>query len=106
MTRPAAAGPALGPLAPKIPLAGLPGLVPAGFDPIAQQMMHPAPQALGPASPHFQASDFQSNEPPHLVQRWLGHASLRTTYIYGDVMGSEERAFAARMWAKGNRTHP
>jgi integrase len=29
------------------------------------------------------------------------HASLRTTVIYGDVMGPEERAFAARMW-----THP
>jgi integrase len=36
--------------------------------------------------------------PPHLVQRWLGHASLRTTSIYGDVIGPEERAFAARMW--------
>jgi integrase len=35
---------------------------------------------------------------PHLVQRSLGHASLRTTGIYGDVMGPEERAFAARMW--------
>jgi integrase len=36
--------------------------------------------------------------PPHLVQRWLGHASLRTTAIYGDVSGREERSFAARMW--------
>jgi integrase/recombinase XerD len=35
---------------------------------------------------------------PHLVQRWLGHASLRTTAIYADVVGPEERAFAARMW--------
>jgi hypothetical protein len=25
-------------------------------------------------------------------------ASLRTTSIYGDVVGVEERAFAARMW--------
>lgn len=41
---------------------------------------------------------FQS-APPHIVQRWLGHASLRTTVIYGDVSGPEERAFAARMWA-------
>ena len=37
--------------------------------------------------------------PPHLVQRWLGHASLRTTAIYGDVMGAEEQAFAARLWS-------
>ncbi len=36
--------------------------------------------------------------PPHMVQRWLGHASLRTTAIYGDVSGPEERALAARMW--------
>jgi integrase/recombinase XerD len=41
---------------------------------------------------------FQANVPPHLVQRWLGHASLRTTSIYGDVIGPEERAFSARMW--------
>jgi integrase/recombinase XerD len=43
---------------------------------------------------------FQSLVPPHLVQRWLGHASLRTTAIYGDVIGTEEPAFAARMWGK------
>jgi site-specific recombinase XerD len=48
----------------------------------------------------FGVNAFQSNVPPHLVQRWLGHASLRTTAIYGDVIGPEERAFAARMWAK------
>jgi len=41
---------------------------------------------------------FESNVPPHLVQRWLGHASLRTTAIHGEVVGPEERAFAARMW--------
>jgi integrase/recombinase XerD len=46
----------------------------------------------------FGVRAFQSNVPPHLVQRWLGHASLRTTAIYGDVMGPDERAFAARMW--------
>lgn len=46
----------------------------------------------------FGVNAFQANVPPHLVQRWLGHASLRTTSIYGDVMGPEERSFAARMW--------
>jgi integrase len=46
----------------------------------------------------FGVSAFQANVPPHLVQRWLGHASLRTTAIYGDVSGSEERAFAGRLW--------
>jgi integrase/recombinase XerD len=46
----------------------------------------------------FGVSAFQSNVPPHLVQKWLGHASLRTTAIYGDVTGPDERVFAARMW--------
>jgi integrase/recombinase XerD len=46
----------------------------------------------------FGVNAFQANVPPHLVQRWLGHASLRTTAIYGDVVGPEERAIAARMW--------
>jgi integrase/recombinase XerD len=48
----------------------------------------------------FGVSAFQANVPPHLVQRWLGHASLRTTGIYGDVVGPDERAFAARIWRK------
>ena len=48
----------------------------------------------------FGVNAFQSNVPPHLVQRWLGHASLRTTAIYGDVVGPDERAFAMRMWTK------
>jgi integrase/recombinase XerD len=46
----------------------------------------------------FGVNAFQSNVPLHLVRRWLGHASLRTTAIYGDVVGPDERAFAARMW--------
>jgi integrase/recombinase XerD len=56
-----------------------------------------------PASPKglrhgFGVNAFQSYVPPHLVQRWMGHASLRTTAIYADVIGPEEREFAARMW--------
>jgi integrase len=46
----------------------------------------------------FGVNAFQSNVPPHLVQRWLGHASLKTTAIYADVIGPDERVFAARMW--------
>jgi integrase len=46
----------------------------------------------------FGVNAFQANVPPNLVQRWLGHASLRTTSIYTEVIGPEERAFAARMW--------
>jgi integrase/recombinase XerD len=36
--------------------------------------------------------------PQHLVQRWLGHASPKTTAIYCDVCGPDERRFAVRMW--------
>jgi integrase/recombinase XerD len=46
----------------------------------------------------FGVNAFQAKVPPHLIQRWLGHASFRTTAIYGDVMGPEERSIAARMW--------
>jgi integrase len=38
--------------------------------------------------------------PPHMVQRWMGHASLRTTAIYGDVSGREERGLASRIWLR------
>jgi integrase len=38
--------------------------------------------------------------PPHMVQRWMGHASLRTTAIYGDVSGREERGLASRLWRR------
>jgi integrase len=51
----------------------------------------------------FGVNAFQASVPPHLVQRWLGHASLKTTSIYGDVMGPEERAFAERMWQSRRR---
>ncbi|MHB8270229.1 tyrosine-type recombinase/integrase [Bradyrhizobium sp.] len=70
-----------------------------------KEVMEAAKVSGAPATPKglrhgFGVNAFQSLVPPHLVQRWLGHASLRTTSIYGDVMGSEERAFAARMWSK------
>lgn len=38
------------------------------------------------------------NVPPSLIQRWAGHASPDTTAIYIDASGTEERAFAERMW--------
>lgn len=46
----------------------------------------------------FGVAAIRARVPQHLLQRWLGHASPRTTAIYGDVMGPEERAVAARMW--------
>jgi len=40
----------------------------------------------------------RSGVPLNLVQRWLGHASMKTTAIYLDALGEEEREIAARMW--------
>lgn len=54
----------------------------------------------------FGVHAFQANVPPHLVQRWLGHASLRTTAIYADVLGQEERRFASRMWREESAGAP
>lgn len=42
----------------------------------------------------------RSGVPLNLVQKWLGHASLATTAIYLQALGSEEREFAARMWVR------
>lgn len=49
----------------------------------------------------FAVAALQALVPAPLVQRWLGHASLRTTAIYSDVAGDEERGFAGRMWQAG-----
>lgn len=51
----------------------------------------------------FAVAAFQASVSPHFVQRWLGHASLKTTAIYAQVSGAEEFGFAERMW---NPTDP
>jgi integrase/recombinase XerD len=33
-----------------------------------------------------------------MVQRWLGHANMRTTVIYTTLVGDEERALARKTW--------
>lgn len=68
-----------------------------------KEVMRAADISGCPASPKglrhsFGVAAFQV-VPPHLVQRWLGHASLRTTAIYGNVSGPEELDFAKRLWA-------
>ncbi len=40
-----------------------------------------------------------SQVPETRLQKWMGHASLSTTAIYTDVMGTEEREIAKRMWS-------
>ncbi len=36
----------------------------------------------------------------NLVQKWLGHADMKTTAIYANAVGDEERNIAARMWGE------
>lgn len=50
----------------------------------------------------------QSGAPLHLVQRWLGHADMKTTAIYAGAVGPEEREIAAKTWLKqdGGQARP
>lgn len=34
----------------------------------------------------------------HMLQKWMGHASMSTTAIYANAVGSEELEIADRMW--------
>lgn len=46
----------------------------------------------------FAVAAFRASVPPHLGQRWLGHASLQTTATHAEVSGAEEFGFAESMW--------
>ncbi|HWJ69191.1 MAG TPA: tyrosine-type recombinase/integrase [Sphingobium sp.] len=56
---------------------------------------HATPKGLRHA---FGVCAIQSNVPLNLIQRWLGHADIKTTAIYTSAMGPEEREFASRTW--------
>jgi len=36
--------------------------------------------------------------PLNMVRKWLGHAELKTTAIYENAVGKEEREIAKKMW--------
>lgn len=36
--------------------------------------------------------------PLNMLQRWMGHADIKTTAIYANAIGEEEKSIAARMW--------
>lgn len=57
--------------------------------------VHASPKGLRHG---FGLHAIRSGVPLNLVQRWLGHASMTTTAIYLQAVGSEEREIAARMW--------
>lgn len=46
----------------------------------------------------FAVRALETKVPLNFVQRWLGHADLKTTSIYTEATGPEERNIAARMW--------
>lgn len=46
----------------------------------------------------FGVRAIQEGVPLNMVQRWLGHADIKTTTIYANAVGPEERAMASRLW--------
>lgn len=57
---------------------------------------HATPKGLRHA---FGIKAVVSNVPLNSLQKWLGHADLKTTSIYADAHGPEEKKIAERMWA-------
>jgi len=50
----------------------------------------------------FGVAAVEAGIPLNLVQRWLGHADMKTTAIYASASGLEERGIASKLW----RSHP
>ncbi|MFD1198289.1 tyrosine-type recombinase/integrase [Brucella gallinifaecis] len=55
-----------------------------------------SPKALRHA---FAVSAIEAGIPISLIQKWLGHVDLKTTSIYTDLVGHEERSQASRLWS-------
>jgi integrase len=47
----------------------------------------------------FGVGTLSAGVPLNIVQRLLGHSSIKTTTIYTEVCGPDERAIVARFWA-------
>ena len=46
----------------------------------------------------FGVNAIRCGVPLNLLARWMGHASIKTTAIYANATGPEERQIAAKMW--------
>lgn len=46
----------------------------------------------------FAVAALQRGVPINMLQKWLGHARLATTAIYGNAIGAEERKMAEKLW--------
>ena len=61
------------------------------------------PQASAKGLRHSYAINAITNGVPlPLIKRWMGHSSIQTTEIYLEIVGTEERKFAERMWHNSN----
>ena len=64
------------------------------FDACGLDGVHATPRGLRHG---FATAAVTSGVPLPIIQRWMGHADIRTTTIYMAVQGPEERAFADQM---------
>jgi len=63
----------------------------------------PQSRAMPKALRHgFAAGCLEEGIPLNIVQKWMGHARISTTAIYGDLMGREERHLAQKTWKRLN----
>ena len=51
----------------------------------------------------FAIACVMNNIPPFTIQKWMGHASIKTTAIYATVVGPEERLLISRTWHEANQ---
>lgn len=48
----------------------------------------------------FAAGYLEEDVPLNIVQKWMGHARLTTTALYGNLIGREERRLAQKTWKR------
>jgi integrase/recombinase XerD len=48
----------------------------------------------------FGVAAVMAGVPLTTIKKWLGHADIKTTAIYVNAMGEEERGLAERMWRR------
>ena len=47
----------------------------------------------------FAIACVENRIPLNIIQKWLGHSTMRTTAIYANVLGKEERNLASALWS-------
>lgn len=62
----------------------------------ASGLPHHSPRSLRHS---FGVSAVMAGIPLTTIKKWLGHADVKTTAIYTNAVGQEERGLAERMWA-------